>query len=70
MPQGKPAGARCAQLLPDLTCAIYGSPERPSACASFPAMAEHCGTNRDEALRRFEELEQLTKAGPGRERRL
>jgi len=70
MPQGKPAGARCAQLLPDLTCAIYGSPARPSACASFPAMAEHCGTNRDEALRRLEELEQLTKAGPGRERRL
>jgi Fe-S-cluster containining protein len=67
MRQGKPAGARCSQLLPDLTCAIYGSPERPLACASFPAMAEHCGTSRDEALRLLEELEQLTKTGPGKE---
>jgi Fe-S-cluster containining protein len=70
MPQGKSAGARCAQLLPDLTCAIYGSPERPLACASFPAMAEHCGTNRDAALRLLEELEQLTKTKPGRQGRL
>jgi Fe-S-cluster containining protein len=70
MPQGKPAGARCAQLLPDLTCAIYGSPERPLACASFPAMAEHCGANRDEALLLLEELERLTRPNPGREGRL
>jgi len=70
MQQGKPAGARCVQLLADLTCAIYGSPERPLACASFPAMAEHCGTNRGEALHLLEELEQLTKAGPGQEGRL
>jgi uncharacterized protein len=70
MPQGKPAGARCAQLLPDRTCGIYGSPERPSACASFPAMVEHCGTNKDEALLLLEELERLTRPDPGREGRL
>ena len=70
MPEGKPAGARCIQLLPDLTCAIHNRPERPSACASFPAMAEHCGTNRDEALRLLEELERLTRTGPDREGRL
>jgi uncharacterized protein len=70
MPEGKPAGARCVQLLPDLICAIHNSPERPLACASFPAMAEHCGTNRDEALRLLEELERLTRTGPDREGRL
>jgi hypothetical protein len=70
MPQGKPAGAHCVQLLADLTCAIYGSPERPSACASFPAMAEHCGTNREEALGLLEELERLTRTGPGQVGRL
>ena len=69
MPDGKPAGTRCTQLLPDLTCAVYGSPERPRACASFPAMAEHCGADRDEALRLLDELEQLTTAGPAQEGR-
>ncbi|MHB8845054.1 MAG: YkgJ family cysteine cluster protein [Nitrospirota bacterium] len=60
MPEGKPAGVRCAHLLTDLRCGIYALPGRPAVCASFPAMDEHCGTDRGEALVRLGELERLT----------
>ncbi len=60
MPQGKPAGVPCVQLTADLRCALYGRAERPAVCASFPVMAEHCGTGREEALRLLGELERLT----------
>ncbi len=65
MPGGKPAGVACPQLTGDLRCAIFGSPERPRVCASFPAMRDHCGTSRDEALRLLADLERLT-GGEGR----
>jgi len=39
---------------------IYGMPERPAVCASFPVMAEHCGSDREEALTRLAELERMT----------
>jgi uncharacterized protein len=60
MPEGKPAGVRCAHLMADLRCGIYGMPGRPAVCASFPAMDEHCGADRDEALVRLGELERVT----------
>ena len=62
MPQGKPAGMRCAQLTADVRCSIFGRRERPAVCTSFRASAEHCGTDRDEALRYLAELELLTGA--------
>ena len=60
MPQGKPAGIRCAQLTADNVCKIYGAPERPDVCVSYQATQEYCGTNRNEALQLLYELERST----------
>ena len=60
MPQGKPAGIRCAQLTADNACKIYGAPERPDVCVSYQATPEYCGTNRNEALQLLYELERNT----------
>jgi len=69
MPEGKPAGVRCAQLSTGNQCMIYGMPERPAVCASFPVTADHCGSDRDDALARLAELERMTAAVPGGEDR-
>ena len=61
MPNGKPAGVPCVQLLPDHRCAIFGRPERPVFCGSLQPSAEMCGTEREYALRWLEELEQQTR---------
>lgn len=61
MPQGKPAGVRCAQLLPDLRCAIFGRPERPAVCVSLRPTQEMCGGARVEAMRFLEKLELATR---------
>ena len=65
MPLGKPAGVRCPQLTPDDRCMVHGLPERPAVCASFPVSAEHCGSDREEALTHLAELERLTRSVPG-----
>jgi len=61
MPQGKPAGVRCAQLLPDNRCAIFGQPERPAFCGGLQASSEMCGSNREYALRWIADLENQTR---------
>jgi hypothetical protein len=63
MEDGKPAGVPCIHLTPDLRCGIYGDPARPAVCASFPALTDHCGKDREEALRLLAELERLTGSG-------
>jgi len=60
MEQGKPAGVSCIHLTPELTCAIYTRPDRPAVCASFPALEDHCGSNREEALALLAEWERRT----------
>ena len=65
MPLGKPAGIRCPQLTQEDRCRIHGLRERPAVCAGFPASAEHCGSDREEALLRLTELERLTGSGNG-----
>ena len=60
MPNGKPAGVRCVQLLPGLRCALFGLPERPAVCVSLRPTAEMCGTNRESALLHLAGLEQAT----------
>ncbi|TAG06124.1 MAG: YkgJ family cysteine cluster protein [Betaproteobacteria bacterium] len=45
MPNGKPAGVRCAQLTDDNRCAIFGDPARPLVCVSLRASVEMCGTD-------------------------
>jgi hypothetical protein len=61
MPHGKPAGVRCAQLLPDYRCALVGRPERPAVCANLRPTEEMCGANREEALAILARLETLTR---------
>lgn len=60
MPNGKPAGVRCLQLLEDLRCAIFGQPERPAFCGTIRPSEEMCGSDRAHALRWLAELEYLT----------
>ena len=61
MPQGKPAGARCAQLMEDERCAVFGKAERPSLCGSLKPSAEMCGDSRKYALQWLSRLEQATR---------
>lgn len=66
MPAGKPAGVRCAQLLPDAKCAVFGRSDRPAFCGSLQPSAEMCGDSRESALRWLTQLEILTApGGPG-----
>jgi hypothetical protein len=60
MPNGKPAGVRCIQLLPDNGCAIFGQPERPAFCAGLQPSADMCGTDRAYAIAWISALELAT----------
>ncbi|GEK71874.1 MULTISPECIES: YkgJ family cysteine cluster protein [Halomonas] len=60
MPDGKPAGVRCAQLDDDNLCRLFGRPERPAVCARFVYDRELCGDHRDQALARIAALEVAT----------
>lgn len=60
MPNGKPAGVRCVQLTEDNLCALYGKPERPTVCVSFPPTPDVCGKSRDEAFKLIKTLETAT----------
>ena len=61
MPNGKPAGVRCAQLTDNNFCTLFGKPERPAVCVSFPPSPDVCGRSREEAFSLIEELEKYTK---------
>lgn len=60
MPDGKPAGVACVQLLADFRCALFGKPERPAVCASLRPSEEMCGSNRESALLYLRALEVST----------
>jgi Fe-S-cluster containining protein len=60
MPLGKPAGVRCAQLLPDSRCALFGRPDRPAVCLSLRPSEAMCGANRAAALAYLTGLELAT----------
>lgn len=61
MPEGKPAGARCAQLDDYNLCRLFGDPTRPAVCRLFDYDAELCGSNRHQALERITVLELSTR---------
>ncbi len=61
MPQGKPAGVRCTQLMADQRCAVFGSNERPAFCAGLQPSLEMCGNSREHALAWLTRLEQVTR---------
>jgi uncharacterized protein len=50
MPNGKPAGVRCINLLENLKCGIYDTGTKPKVCDDFKAEKSFCGTTREEAL--------------------
>ncbi|HNP69922.1 MAG TPA: YkgJ family cysteine cluster protein [Kouleothrix sp.] len=66
MPNGKPAGVRCAQLTPDNRCMLFGHPERPAVCISLRPSREMCGETSAQALIWLTQLEQAT--APPRDR--
>ena len=60
MPQGKPAGLPCVQLMPDMRCAVFGKPERPAFCGGLQPSTEMCGADRDAALLWLIQLDKAT----------
>ncbi|WP_186424867.1 MULTISPECIES: YkgJ family cysteine cluster protein [Cupriavidus] len=60
MPAGKAAGQACAQLLPDMRCAVFGRPERPDFCGGLRPSHEMCGESREAALLWLTQLEAMT----------
>lgn len=60
MPQGKPAGVPCVQLLPDFRCALFGQPGRPAVCVSLRPSEVMCGAGRGHALAYLAALEAAT----------
>ncbi|MBX6319064.1 YkgJ family cysteine cluster protein [Pigmentiphaga sp.] len=63
MPEGKPAGVRCAQLDEENRCRLFGRPERPAVCASLMPAPEMCGESREHAMRWLAWLEAQTQPG-------
>ncbi|HUX91598.1 MAG TPA: YkgJ family cysteine cluster protein [Gallionellaceae bacterium] len=61
MPQGKPAGARCEQLMADERCAVFGTPDRPAFCGGLKPSMEMCGDSREHALLWLNKLELATR---------
>ena len=64
MPNGKPAGVRCIQLLDDFKCAIFDKPERPAFCGSLQPNLEMCSDTREHAMIWLANLEHLTTPSP------
>jgi Fe-S-cluster containining protein len=64
MPQGKPAGVRCAQLTAGNRCALFGRAERPAVCRHLRPEPEMCGASQAEALAHLARLERATRPGP------
>jgi len=56
----KPAGKRCEHLSASNRCNIFGTEQRPTACADFAAEPDFCGQNREEALQILTLLEHST----------
>ena len=63
MPQGKPAGVRCAQLTQDHRCQLFGQAERPEVCTRLRPLEEMCGGTAREAYSYLARLERLTAPG-------
>lgn len=60
LPHGKPAGERCPHLTAEITCALFGSPDRPAVCGSLRASPEMCQDSPAAALAGLLRLEALT----------
>src|SRR3546814_14441735 len=61
MPDGKPAGQRCAHLNAAMQCELFGCAERPAVCGSLQPSSDMCGATREHALAWLQQLERLTR---------
>lgn len=61
MPNGKPAGVRCMNLLENNLCSLYNTEAYPPVCRNFKFDPEFCGETNEEAFERLAELENLTQ---------
>lgn len=61
MPEGKPAGIRCAQLSPGNKCKLFGKPQRPKVCISLKPSEEMCGNTDAHAYKYLAGVEAATK---------
>lgn len=61
MPDGKPAGVRCIQLIEDNKCKLFGSELRPKVCLSLMPSNELCGEDYEYAFSYLTSLEEVTK---------
>ena len=60
LPDGKPAGVRCPHLADDITCRLFGRPERPAVCGSLRPQLEMCRDSASEAMAVLIRWETLT----------
>lgn len=60
MPDGKPAGVPCINLLADARCGVFGLPERPAFCGGLQPSAEMCGETAPQAMLWLARLERAT----------
>ena len=60
MPNGKPAGVRCIQLLDDFKCALFGKPQRPDFCGGLQPNLEKCGETQTYSITWLSNLERAT----------
>ncbi|MBN2811339.1 MAG: YkgJ family cysteine cluster protein [Spirochaetales bacterium] len=60
MPEGKPAGVRCANLDEENRCRIHGQPNYPQVCSNFKPDRETCGDSNEHARDYLTRLEALT----------
>lgn len=57
MPEGKPAGVRCAHLTTENLCDLFGLTTRPTVCGGLRPEPAMCGTDAEDALSRLTLLE-------------
>ena len=60
MPDGKPVGLACSQLLDNTQCGFYDDPRRPAVCDQGKPEPAVFGNSRSEALALLSALEQAT----------
>jgi hypothetical protein len=64
MPNGKPAGVRCANLDAGNRCVVWGTPSYPDVCRNFKPSLEICGEDSAQALALIAALERATSPSP------
>ncbi|MDQ3334448.1 MAG: YkgJ family cysteine cluster protein [Myxococcota bacterium] len=63
LPEGKLANVRCPHLSAEITCVLFGRPERPAVCTSLRPQLEMCGDSASEAMDVLIRWERLTAPG-------